>query len=48
MVNELLMMLENVGCRAISYVDNVVLTISGRFVGTIRDRMQLALGKVRE
>ena len=47
-MNELLVILEIVRWRAIAYVDDVVLIISGRFVGIIRDRMQLAIGKVRE
>ena len=45
-MNELLLILQQNGCEAISYADDIVLVISGRFVNTIRDMMQLALRSV--
>lgn len=47
-MNELKMMLEYVGCGTIAYADDLVLTISGSFAGTVSDRLQLALNKVGE
>ena len=47
MINELLVTLEQNGYEAIPYVEDTVLMIARRFVDTIRDRMQLALGNVR-
>ena len=42
-MNKLLVMLERVGRGAIAYADDAVLTILGRFPGTLRDRMQLTM-----
>lgn len=44
-ITELLKMLERDRCRAVAYVDDLVLTVSGKFTNIIRDRMQLALKK---
>ena len=48
LLRDQLVILQHVGCGAIAYVDDIVRTISGRFMGTIGERTQLALGKVRE
>ena len=40
------MVLQQNGCEAIAYADDIVLPISGRFVNIIRDRMQLALRSI--
>ena len=42
-MNELQVILEQSECEAIAYANDIVLVISGRFVGTIRDKLQLAL-----
>lgn len=47
-MNELLVMLKYGKCEAVAYKDDKVLTISGRFVHTIKERMQLAQNTIRE
>ena len=42
----LLVILEQNWCEVIAYADDIVLVVSGRFVNTINDRMQLALRSV--
>ena len=46
MLNEVLVILEQNGCEAVAYADDIILVISGRFVDIIRDIMQLALKSV--
>ena len=45
-VIELLVTLKHVGCEPIAYTDDAILKILGRFAGTVKDRMQLAMQKV--
>lgn len=40
--------LEYDGCKFVSYADDIVLTVSGKFIDAIRDGMQLALKKASE
>ena len=47
-MNELLVLLEQIGCGAITYIDDIFLETSGTFVDTVRGRMQLALRRVKE
>ena len=42
-ISPLLLKLTNEGCRVSAYVDDVAITISGRYIDTIRDLMQNAL-----
>ena len=42
-MNPLILTLTEEGCRVSAYADDVAITISGRYIDTIRDLMQHAL-----